>query len=115
MRRYSPYDNVVAQDYPWMLVTTALNDSQVMYWEPVKWVARLRARKTDVNPLLLKTSLAGGHGGPSGRYARLRDTAFRFAFMMEAVGRSRDTPARSEPPDPAVHPHAAPSGASGYL
>ncbi len=87
MRRYSPYDNVAAQDYPWMLVTTSLNDSQVMYWEPAKWVARLRARKTDTNPLLLKTNLAAGHGGPSGRYDKLRDTAFHFAFMLEAVGR----------------------------
>ncbi len=89
LRRYSPYDNVAAQAYPWLLVTTSLNDSQVMYWEPAKWVARLRATKTDVNPLLLKTNLAGGHGGASGRYARLRDIAFHFAFMLEAVGLGR--------------------------
>lgn len=89
LRRYSPYDNVAAQNYPWMLVTTSLNDSQVMYWEPAKWVARLRARKTDSNPLLLKTNMAGGHGGASGRYARLRDIAFHFAFMLEAVGGGR--------------------------
>jgi len=87
MRRYSPYDNVTAQDYPWLLVTTSLNDSQVMYWEPAKWVARLRATKTDGNPLLFKTNLAGGHSGASGRYDRLRDTAFHFAFMLQAVGR----------------------------
>jgi oligopeptidase B len=85
--QYSPYDNVAARQYPWMLVTTSLNDSQVMYWEPAKWVARLRALKTDLNPLLLRTDMAGGHGGPSGRYDRLREMAFRYAFMLEAVGR----------------------------
>jgi oligopeptidase B len=86
MMQYSPYDNVRAQDYPWMLVTTSLNDSQVMYWEPAKWVARLRALKTDSHPLYLKTNMAGGHGGSSGRYDRIRETAFRYAFMLEAVG-----------------------------
>jgi oligopeptidase B len=86
MRTYSPYDNVEARDYPWMLVTTSFNDSQVMYWEPAKWVARLRARKTDSNPLYFKTNLAGGHGGSSGRYDRLREIAFRYAFMLDAVG-----------------------------
>jgi oligopeptidase B len=69
-----------------MLVTTSLNDSQVMYWEPAKWVARLRALKTDPNPLLLRTDMAGGHAGPSGRYDRLREVAFRYAFMLDAVG-----------------------------
>ncbi len=86
MRQYSPYDNVRAQDYPWMLVMTSLNDSQVMYWEPAKWVARLRSVKTDKNPLYLKTNLAGGHGGSSGRYERLREVAFRYAFILDAVG-----------------------------
>jgi oligopeptidase B len=86
MLRYSPYDNVRAQDYPWMLVMTSLNDSQVMYWEPAKWVARLRATRTDHNPLYLRTNMAGGHGGSSGRYERLRETAFRYAFMLDAVG-----------------------------
>jgi len=86
MRSYSPYDNVAAKDYPWMLVTTSLNDSQVMYWEPAKWVARLRSLKTDQNPLYLKTNMAGGHGGSSGRYERLHEAAFRYAFMMDAVG-----------------------------
>jgi len=85
MRAYAPYDNVEAKDYPWMLVTTSFNDSQVMYWEPAKWVARLRARKTDTNPLYLKTNLAGGHGGSSGRYDRLKEIAFRYAFMLDAV------------------------------
>jgi oligopeptidase B len=86
MRQYSPYDNIARQTYPWMLVTTSFNDSQVMYWEPAKWVAKLRAMKTDTNPLYFKTNLAGGHGGSSGRYDRLKETAFRYAFMLDAVG-----------------------------
>ncbi|HET7613609.1 MAG TPA: S9 family peptidase [Gemmatimonadaceae bacterium] len=86
MRSYSPYDNVAHKDYPWMLVTTSLNDSQVGYWEPAKWVAKLRAMKTDNNPLYLKTNMAGGHGGSSGRYDVLRERAFRYAFMLDAVG-----------------------------
>jgi oligopeptidase B len=86
MRSYSPYDNVEATNYPPMLVTTSFNDSQVMYWEPAKWVAKLRATKRDRNPLYLKTNFAGGHGGSSGRYDRLRETAFQFAFMIDAVG-----------------------------
>jgi len=91
MRSYSPYDNVAAKDYPWMLVTTSLNDSQVMYWEPAKWVARLRSLKTDQNPLYLKTNMAGGHGGSSGRYERLHEAAFRYAFMLDAVGSAGPT------------------------
>jgi oligopeptidase B len=90
MRSYSPYDNVEKKAYPWLLVTTSLNDSQVMYWEPAKWVAKLRAMKTDGNPLYLKTNMAGGHGGSSGRYSRLRETAFRYAFMLDAVGLARE-------------------------
>jgi oligopeptidase B len=86
MRSYSPYDNVEAKGYPWILATTSLNDSQVMYWEPAKWVARLRATKTDSNPLYLKINMAGGHGGSSGRYDRLHEAAFRYAFMLDAVG-----------------------------
>jgi oligopeptidase B len=86
MMRYSPYDNIEAKAYPWILVTTSFNDSQVMYWEPAKYVARLRATKTDDNPLLFKTNLAGGHGGSSGRYDRLKEIAFRYAFMLDAVG-----------------------------
>jgi len=86
MLSYSPYDNVAARDYPWMLVTASLNDSQVMYWEPAKWVARLRATKTDHNPLLLWINNAGSHAGSSGRYDRLSETAFRYAFMLDAVG-----------------------------
>jgi oligopeptidase B len=86
MKTYSPYDNVQRKAYPWMLVTTSLNDSQVMYWEPAKWVAKLRSMKTDSNPLLLKINMAGGHGGSSGRYDVLRERAFRYAFMLDAVG-----------------------------
>ena len=86
MRSYSPYDNVERKAYPWILVTTSLNDSQVGYWEPAKWVAKLRALKTDLNPLLLKVNMAGGHGGSSGRYDVLRERAFRYAFILDAVG-----------------------------
>jgi len=86
LRSYSPYDNVEKKAYPWLLVTTSLNDSQVMFFEPAKWVAKLRAMKTDSNPLYFKINLAGGHGGSSGRYDRLRETAFRYAFMLDAVG-----------------------------
>jgi oligopeptidase B len=86
MLSYSPYDNVEKKAYPWLLVTTSFNDSQVMYFEPAKWVAKLRAMKTDNNPLYFKTNLAGGHGGSSGRYDRLRETAFRYAFVLDAVG-----------------------------
>jgi oligopeptidase B len=91
MRQYSPYDNVEKQAYPWLLVTTSLNDSQVMYWEPAKWVAKLRATKTDTNPLYFKTNLAGGHGGSSGRYDRLKETALKYAFILDAVGLARET------------------------
>ena len=86
MRLYSPYDNVTRQAYPWILATTSLNDSQVMYHEPAKWVAKLRALKTDGNPLYLRTIMTGGHGGSSGRYDRYREVAFRYAFMLDAVG-----------------------------
>ncbi len=90
MKSYSPYDNVEAKNYPTMLVRTSLNDSQVMYWEPAKYVAKLRALKTDKNILLFKTKLEpGGHGGASGRYDRLRDVAFDYAFMLQQVGIKR--------------------------
>jgi oligopeptidase B len=86
MKTYSPYDNVEHKNYPWMLVTSSLNDSQVGYWEPTKWVAKLRATKADTNPLFFKINMAGGHGGSSGRYDRLHEIAFRDAFMLDAVG-----------------------------
>ncbi|MGB0714819.1 MAG: S9 family peptidase [Phycisphaerae bacterium] len=87
MLSYSPYDNVEAKDYPNMLVTTGLHDSQVQYWEPAKWVAKLRAMKTDDNQLLLKTNMDAGHGGASGRYKRYEETAFRFAFLINLAER----------------------------
>ena len=83
MKTYSPYDNVERKDYPRVLVTSGVNDSRVAFWEPVKWVARLRALKTDGNPLLLKMNLGAGHGGSSGRYERLREQAFRYAFIID--------------------------------
>ncbi len=86
MRSYSPYDNIAAKAYPAMLVTTSLNDSQVMYWEPAKYVAKLRATKTDTHPLLLKTNMGAGHGGASGRYDHLKETAFERAWLMEQIG-----------------------------
>jgi oligopeptidase B len=87
MKSYSPYDNIEAKAYPAILVRTSLNDSQVMYWEPAKYVAKLRAMKTDKNPLLFKIHLGGGgHGGVSGRYDALRDTAFDYAFILTQVG-----------------------------
>ena len=82
MIRYSPYDNIKAQKYPAILVQVSLNDSQVPYWEGAKFVARLRQTKTDANPLLLKTNMGAGHGGSSGRYDALRETAFSYAFML---------------------------------
>jgi oligopeptidase B len=92
MRSYSPYDNVERKAYPWLLVTTSLNDSQVMYFEPAKWVAKLRAMKTDSHPLYLKTNMAGGHGGSSGRYDQIREDALRYAFMLDAVGLAKAGP-----------------------
>ena len=87
MMSYSPYDNLEAKAYPATLVTTSFNDSQVMYWEPAKYVAKLRALKTDDNELLLKTKLeAAGHGGASGRYDRWRDRAFEMAWMLTQAG-----------------------------
>lgn len=82
LKSYSPYDNVVAKAYPHLLVTTGLHDSQVQYWEPAKWVAKLRELKTDNNLLLLETNMSAGHGGKSGRFNRLRDTAKEYAFIL---------------------------------
>jgi oligopeptidase B len=87
MRAYSPYDNIAKKAYPAILVTTSFNDSQVMYWEPAKYVAKLRATKTDSNPLLLKCKMdPAGHGGSSGRYDALKDKAFEMAWMLKQVG-----------------------------
>ena len=86
IRSYSPYDNVGAGAYPNMLVTAGLNDPRVAYWEPAKWVAKLRARKTDGNRLLLRTNMGAGHGGASGRFDYLREIAFKYAFMLDVLG-----------------------------
>ena len=86
MLSYSPYDNVEAKQYPNLLVTTGLNDSQVQYWEPAKWVAKLRAMKTDLNQLLLKTNMDAGHGGASGRFKRFGEIAFHYTFILDLAG-----------------------------
>jgi oligopeptidase B len=86
MKSYSPYDNVGAAEYPAMLVTAGLNDPRVSYWEPAKWVQRLRERTSGTKPILLKTELGAGHMGPSGRYDAWRDEAFVFAFLLDALG-----------------------------
>ena len=86
MLRYSPYDKLKQGAYPTMLVKTSFNDSQVMYWEPAKYVAKLRTLKTDQNVLLLKTNMAAGHGGSSGRYDNLKEIAFDYAFMLFQLG-----------------------------
>jgi oligopeptidase B len=86
MLSYSPYDNVRATDYPHLLVTSGLHDSQVQYWEPTKWVARLRATRTDDNRLLLRTNMEAGHGGAAGRYQRWRELAFNYAFLLDLAG-----------------------------
>jgi len=82
MKSYDPYSNVAKKSYPTMLVRTSINDSQVGFWEGSKWVAKLRANKTDKNPLLLKVNMGAGHGGASGRYDALRDLAFDYAFVL---------------------------------
>lgn len=83
---YSPYDNIKAAEYPNILATAGLNDSQVSYHEPAKWVAKLRAMKTGSNIILLKTNLESGHGGATGRYDRLKETAFQYAFLIDRMG-----------------------------
>lgn len=86
MVRYSPYDNVKAQNYPDMLIEISLNDSQVPYWEGAKFAAKVRAMKTDDNTILLKTNMGAGHGGSSGRYDRLKEIAFEYAYALNEVG-----------------------------
>ena len=86
MRSYSPYDNLEKKAYPAILVETSLNDSQVMYWEPAKYVAKMRTLKTDTNPLLLRTNMDAGHGGASGRYDYLKEIAYTYSFVLSQVG-----------------------------
>ena len=85
IRSYSPYDNIESKDYPHMLVTGGLNDPRVAYWEPAKWTAKLRAKRTDRNRLLLRINMGAGHGGASGRYDFLREVAFKYAFMLDVL------------------------------
>lgn len=86
MLAYSPYDQVVAKDYPALLVTTGLHDSQVQYWEPAKWVAKLRELKTDDNPLIFHINMDYGHGGASGRFQWIKETALEYAFIFDQLG-----------------------------
>jgi oligopeptidase B len=86
MLQYSPYDNLASKAYPAMLVKTSLHDSQVMYWEPAKYVAKLRTLKTDGNLLLLETNMSAGHGGASGRYDYLKEIALDYAFLLQELG-----------------------------
>lgn len=86
IKSYSPYDNIEAKDYPAMLVTTGLHDSQVQYFEPAKWVAKLREMKTDINPLIFHTNMDAGHGGQSGRFRRYKETAMEYAFFLDLAG-----------------------------
>ncbi|WP_367593493.1 prolyl oligopeptidase family serine peptidase [Heyndrickxia camelliae] len=86
MKSYSPYDNVEAKDYPHMYVTTGLNDPRVAYWEPAKWVARLRSLKTDNNIIVLKTNMGAGHFGASGRFNHLKEAAACYAFILDKLG-----------------------------
>lgn len=97
MLSYSPYDQIRKQAYPPMLVRTSLNDSQVMYWESAKYVARLRHEKTDRNPLLLLTNLAAGHGGASGRYDAFKEVAFDYAFVLKVLGMTDKAPYGAAP------------------
>ena len=105
MRSYSPYENLKPGAYPSILVKTSFNDSQVMYWEPAKWVAKLRTLKTGPTPLLLKTNMAGGHGGSSGRYDRLKETAFDQAFVLSELG-VPELPAAIPVPSRPVHTYS---------
>ena len=99
MRSYSPIDNVrPGATYPSMLIVSGLNDPRVAYWEPTKWVARLREARTDGRPTLLKMDLAAGHSHSSDRYRYLRELAFEYAFLLEKLCRGSTTPGAVEPP-----------------
>jgi oligopeptidase B len=87
MASYSPYDNVEAKAYPAILALSGLTDPRVTYWEPTKWVARLREKTTGGEPILLKTNMGAGHGGASGRFQRLEEIAFEYAFAIKVAGK----------------------------
>ena len=87
MLSYSPYDNIKEQDYPNLLITAGLHDSQVQYWEPAKWAAKLRTLKTDNNVLFLDTNMEAGHSGASGRFNALKQTAKEYSFMLQLEGK----------------------------
>lgn len=86
MKSYSPYDNIEAKDYPNILITTGYWDSQVQYWEPAKWIAKLRELKTDNNQLMMHCNMDVGHGGASGRFKRYKEIAMVYAFMFQLEG-----------------------------
>ena len=86
MKSYSPYDNVAPLNYPNLLVTTGLHDSQVQYWEPAKWVAKMRTLKTGASLLLMHTNMDAGHGGASGRFEGLKELAMEYAFLLDLEG-----------------------------
>ena len=86
LKTYCPYTNIASKPYPAMLITTSLNDSQVMYWEPAKYTAKMRAVRTDKNPLLFKINMGAGHGGASGRYDAFKEQAFNYAFILSQLG-----------------------------
>jgi oligopeptidase B len=86
IKSYAPYENIEAKAYPSILATGGINDPRVHYWEPAKWVAKLRATRTDDHRLLLKTNMGAGHGGASGRYDALKEFAFDYAFILDTLG-----------------------------
>jgi oligopeptidase B len=97
MKSYSPYENLARKPYPAILVTSSLHDSQVMYWEPAKYVARLRTLKTNASPLLLKIKMEpSGHGGASGRYDRLKDAAFEYGWLVNEISASGNAISQAE-------------------
>ena len=96
IRSYSPYDNVTAQDYPHILAVAGLTDPRVTYWEPAKWIARLRELNTSDNLVLLKTNMGAGHGGASGRFDSLKETALEYAFALVISGLAADGNAKTE-------------------
>ena len=107
MKTYCPYTNLAPGPYPIMLVRTSLHDSQVMYWEPAKYVAKLRAVRTDDRLLVLKTNMDAGHGGASGRYDFLREIAFDYAFVLTQLGRASAPLGESSGADGAARPALA--------